>query len=149
MADDLPDSVLFACSHNSVRSPMAEGILKHLMGHKIYVDSASGAQPREVDGFAIAVMEEIGIDISRHRSKGFDDLEDTSFDLIVTMSPEAQHKAIEMTRVMACEVEYWPTMDPTVAEGNRDARLDAYRDVRDRLFERIRTRFEVAGAPKV
>ncbi len=102
---DLPDAVLFACSENSIRSPIAEAIMKHLFGHLVYVDSA-GVRVREVDGFAVAAMDEIGIDLSRHQAKSFDDLADTSFDLIVSLSPEAQHRAVEMTRTMACEVEY-------------------------------------------
>jgi len=94
-------------------------------------------------------MDEIGIDMTKHRSKTFDDLEDTSFDLIISLSPEAQHSAVEMTRTMACEVEFWPTMDPSVIEGSREERLDAYRDVRDTLMARIRERFPSIGAPQI
>ncbi len=137
---DQPSAVLFACSMNSVRSPMAEGILKHLHGHRIYVDSA-GARAREIDGFAIEVLDEIGIDLSAHKAKTFDDLEDSSFDMIISLSPEAQHKAVEMTRVMACDLEFWNTFDPTMIEGSREARLDAYRQVRDQLLVRIREKF--------
>ena len=100
---DNSTAVLFACTMNSVRSPIAEGLLKYLHGHRIYVDSA-GARKGEIDPFAVAVMEEMGIDLSRHRAKSFADLQDSSFDLIVSLSPEAQHKAVEMTRTMACEV---------------------------------------------
>ena len=85
--------------------------------------------------------DEIGVDLSRHKSKRLDNLMDTSFEIIVTLSPEAQHKAIELTRVTASEVEYWPTPDPSVAEGHRDARLAAYRDLRDYLVKRIEARF--------
>ena len=138
--DALPDAVLFACTQNSVRSPMAEGLLKHFLGHRVYVDSC-GVRTSEVDGFAVAVMEEIGIDISKHRAKSFDDLEDTSFDLILSLSPEAQHSAVELTRTMACEVEFWNTFDPSIVEGSREARLDAYRKVRDQLEARIHQRF--------
>ena len=138
--DALPDAVLFACSQNSVRSPMAEGLLKHFLGHRVYVDSC-GVRTSEVDGFAVAVMEEIGIDISKHRAKSFDDLEDTSFDLILSLSPEAQHSAVELTRTMACEVEFWNTFDPSMVEGSREIRLDAYRKVRDQLEKRIHQRF--------
>jgi protein-tyrosine-phosphatase len=119
---------------------MAEAILKHLHGRTIYVDSV-GARAGEVNGFAVAVMDEIGIDISDHQSKTFDDLEDTSFDLVVSLSPEAQHKAVEMTRVMACEVEFWNTFDPSLVEGSREVRLDAYRQVREQLMARILERF--------
>jgi protein-tyrosine-phosphatase len=136
-----PSSVLFACSMNSIRSPMAEAILKHLHLRRIYVDSV-GVRAQEVDGFAISVMDEIGIDISRHRPKTFEDLEDTSFDLVVSLSPEAQHRAVELTRTMDCEVEFWPVLDPTiVVEGSREERLEAYRQVRDHLMGRIVERF--------
>ncbi len=144
--EDLPRAVLFSCTLNSVRSPMAEGLLKHLLGHKIYVDSA-GVRAGEIDPFAIAVMEELGIDLSRHRAKSFDDLADTSYDLIVSLSPEAQHKAVELTRTMACEVEFWPILDPTWVEGSREARLNAYRQVRDELRRRIEARFILDVAP--
>ena len=143
---DLPDAVLFACTHNSVRSPMGEGLLKHLLGHKIYVDSA-GVRPQAVDGFVVEVMEEIGIDLSKHRDKSFDDLEDTSYDLIISLSPEAQHKAVDLTRTMACEVEFWNTFDPSIIEGNRETRLDAYRQVRDQLKKRIEDRFTMDLKP--
>ena len=127
---------------NSVRSPMAEAILRYLHGHHMYVDSA-GVRALEIDGFAVAVMDEIGIDLSRHYAKTFDDLEDSSFDVVISLSPEAQHKAVEMTRVMACEVEFWHTLDPSWVEGNRETRLDAYRAVRDELMARIKRRFPV------
>jgi len=140
--EDLPGSILFACDRNTIRSPMAEAIMKHLVGHRVYVDSAgvhlSGDAP---DGFAIAAMQEIGLDIARHNPKTFDDLTDMSIDLIVTFTPQAQHRAIELTRTQACEVEYWPTPHPADVAGSRDIRLQAYRDVRDALFERIRARF--------
>ncbi len=137
---DLPGSVLFACAMNSIRSPMAEGFLKFLHGTRIYVDSA-GMRAREVDAFAVAVMEEMGIDISRHAAKTFDDLEDDLFDIVVTLSPEAHHRALELTRTGAVEVEFWNTFDPSLVEGSREQRLDAYRQVRDRIFARIRARF--------
>lgn len=137
---DLPGSVLFACSMNAIRSPMAEGFLKFLHGTRIYVDSV-GMRKREVDGFAIAVMEEMGIDISRHAAKTFDDLQDDLFDIVVTLSPEAHHRALELTRTSPVEVEFWNTFDPSLVEGSREQRLDAYRQVRDRIFERIRDRF--------
>ena len=144
----LPGSVLFCCTHNSIRSPMAEALLKYFHGKRIFVDSV-GVRASEIDGFVVAVMDEIGIDLSKHRSKTFDDLEDTSFDLIISLSPEAQHSAVEMTRTMACDVEFWPTMDPSVVEGSREERLEAYRDVRDTLMMRIRERFPITGAPEI
>ena len=143
---DLPEAVLFACSQNSVRSPMGEALLKHLLGHRIYVDSA-GVRAMEIDPFVVEVMDEIGIDISRHRSKSFDDLEDTSFDLIISLSPEAQHQAVELTRTMACDVEFWNTFDPTLIEGSREHRLQAYRAVRDQLKKRIEERFTLDLKP--
>jgi protein-tyrosine-phosphatase len=136
----LPSSVLFACSFNSVRSPMAEALLKHLHGRTIYVDSV-GVRSAEIDPFAVAAMDEIGIDLRRHRAKTFDDLEDTSFDLVVSLSPEAQHSAVELTRTMSCEVEFWPVLDPTAVEGSREETLEAYRRVRDHLRRRILERF--------
>ena len=138
---DLPSAVLFACTMNAVRSSMAEGILKFLHGSRIYVDSA-GVRQGEIDGFTIAVMDEIGIDLSKHKSKIFDDLEDAYYDIVIPLSPEAQHKAVEMTRVMACEVEFWNTFDPSLIESEkREVRLDAYRQVRDQLLKRIKVRF--------
>ncbi len=145
---DLPGAVLFCCSLNSVRSPMAEALMKHLFGSKVYIDSV-GVRSGELDNFAVAVMDEIGIDLTRHRPKIFEDLEDDSFDLIISLSPEAQHSAVEMTRTMACEVEFWNTFDPTIIEGSRETRLDAFRDVRDRLMQRIKQRFSPARAPVV
>jgi len=144
----LPDAVLFACTNNTVRSAMAEALLKHFMGHKIYVDSA-GVRVGEPDPFVAAVMEEVGIDLTRHHAKTFEDLEDSSFDLIVSLSPEAQHSAVEITRTMACDVEYWATHDATAAEGSRDQRLAAYREVRDLLTRRIKERFPADLKPEV
>jgi protein-tyrosine-phosphatase len=145
---DLPGAVLFACSRNSVRSPMAAAILRHLGGNRVYVESA-GVRPGETDPFAIAVMEELGIDMSRHKPVSLADLHDTSFDLIVTLAPEAHHQALELTRAQAIDVEYWPTPDPTAASGNREQILDAYRAVRDGLFAKIKARFPLAAAPSV
>jgi len=136
----LPGSVLFACTMNSIRSPMAEGLLKHALGRRIFIDSV-GLRAAPVDPLAVEVMGEIGIDLKGHRSKTFDDLADSSFDVIVTLSPEAQHRAIEMTRIMACDVEYWQTLDPTIIEGSREQRLASYRQVRDYLAARLRERF--------
>jgi protein-tyrosine-phosphatase len=114
-----------------------------MIGRASYVASA-GVRKDELDRFAVAALEEIGIDISRHRPMTFDELEDwegLNFDLIVTLSPEAHHKALELTRTIAADVEYWPTPDPTAIEGTREQRLSAYREVRDQLTERIKTRF--------
>ena len=138
-----PQAVLFACGLNSVRSPMAAHLLKQMLGPALYVASA-GVRKGELDPFAVATMEEIGIDIAAHRPMTFEELEDLeglNFDLIVTLSPEAHHKALELTRTLAAEVEYWAIADPTAVEGNREQRLDAYRAVRDALMRRIRERF--------
>jgi protein-tyrosine-phosphatase len=142
-----PQAVLFACGLNAVRSPMAAGLLQQMFGKTVYVGSA-GVQKGEPDPFAIAAMAEIGIDISRHKPLTFeelDELEGLNFDLIVTLSPRAHHKALELTRTLAADVEYWPTHDPTVIEGNREQRLEAYREVRDQLMARIRERFGKPG----
>jgi protein-tyrosine-phosphatase len=143
--EELPGAVLFACTLNSVRSPMAAAILRHLFGRFVYVDSV-GARRGELDPLAVEVMDEIGIEIGKHKPKSFDEFEDTSFDLVVTLSPEAHHKAMELTRTSAARVEYWPTMDPTAVEGSRDQRLAAYRAVRDELERRIQARFEARPA---
>src|SRR5215471_11308565 len=139
-----PKAVLFACGMNSLRSPMAAGLLQQLYGTTVHVGSA-GVQKGELDPFAVAAMDEIGIDISRHKPITFeelDELEGLNFDLIVTLSPPAHHRALELTRSRAAEVEYWPTADPRAAEGNREQRLDAYRELRDQLMTRIRERFK-------
>ena len=112
-----PSAVLFACNLNSIRSPMAEALLKRHLGTRIYVDSCGIRIGAEVDGFMIAVMAEIGIDLTAHHPKTFDELDDAYYDLIISLSPEAQHRATEMTRAMACEIEYWPTMDATLSRG--------------------------------
>jgi protein-tyrosine-phosphatase len=138
--EDLPDAILFACSQNAVRSPMAEGIMQLLYGRHVYVDSV-GVRAGEVDPFVIVVMDELGIDLSKHKPRSFDELEDTSFDLIVSLTPQAQHSAVDLTRTMAADVEYWPTHDPTLVEGSREQRLEAYREVRDALMARIKERF--------
>ena len=147
-AAERPASVLFLCGHNAVRSPIAAALADYLFGRSLRVASA-GVRKDEPDPFVTAVMDEIGIDLSRHRAKTFDDLEDTSFDLIISLSPEAQHRAMEMTRTMACDVEFWNTLDPSIIEGGREERLDAYRDVRDGLMQRIRQRFPAMAAPQI
>ena len=138
-----PQAVLFACGRNSIRSPMAAALFKHLFGRTSYVASA-GVRHGELDPFAVAAMDEIGLDIKGHKPMTFeelDDLEGLNFDLIVTLAPEAHHKALELTRTLAADVEYWPTADPTAVEGSREQRLAAYREMRDQLMTRIRARF--------
>ena len=139
----MPQAILFACGLNSVRSPMAEGLFKQMLGRAVYVASA-GVRKDELDPFAVAALAEVGIDIARHRPMTFEELEDwhgLNFDLIVTLSPEAHHKALDLTRTVAADVEYWPTPDPTLTDGSREQRLDAYRTVRDQLTEHIKARF--------
>jgi protein-tyrosine-phosphatase len=139
-----PQAVLFACGLNMIRSPMAAALFKHLFGARVYVGSV-GVRKGELDPFASAVMDEVGLDISKHRPMTFeelDELEGLNFDVIVTLAPEAHHKALELTRTIAADVEYWPTPDPSVVSGSRDQQLNAYRDLRDQLFERIKKRFD-------
>ena len=143
---ELPGSVLFACTMNTIRSPMAESILKYLHGRQIYVQSA-GVRAGESDRFAVEVMDEIGIDLSRHRSRRIGDLEDSYFDLVISLSPEAQHRAVELTRDSATELEFWNMPDPSWVQGSRGQVLDAYRDLRDELMRRIRERFPTITAP--
>ena len=136
----LPGSVLFACTLNSIRSPMAAALMRRLHGRRVFIDSA-GVRTAPVDPFAIAVMAEIGLDLAGHQPKSFDELEDTSFDLVVSLSPDAQHSAVERTRSVACDVEFWPVLDPTGLEGSREETLATYRMVRDQLQKRIMERF--------
>jgi protein-tyrosine-phosphatase len=139
-----PQSVLFMCAQNAVRSPMAEGLAKHFFGKSLYVQSA-GVRKSDADGFMVSVMDEMGIDESKHKPRTIDELEEwegLNFDLIITLSPEAHHKALGLTRTIAAEVEYWPTADPTVLQGSREQMLDAYREVRDGLARRIKERLK-------
>ena len=143
-----PQAVLFACGLNSVRSPMAESLLQRMFPQALYVKSA-GVKKGELDPFAVAVMAELGQDISAHKPTTFEELEDwegLNFDLIITLSPEAHHKALELTRTLAADVEYWPTHDPSTSDGNREQKLDAYREVCDQLLLRIRRRFAKVAA---
>ena len=142
-----PQAVLFICGQNSVRSPTAACLLRHLVPRGLYVQSA-GVSKADLDPFAVAVMKEIGLDISNHKPWTVADLEDwegLNFDLIVTLSPEAHHKALQLTATSATELEYWPTPDPVGIEGRREIQLDAYRNVRDSLQKRIRERFAPAA----
>ena len=144
---DRPLAVLFACGLNSVRSPMAAALFGQIFGRSISVGSA-GVRKGELDPFAVAAMDEIGLDISRHKPVTFEEIEEwegLNFDLIVTLAPEAHHRALEITRTNAIDVEYWPTADPSAVEGSREQRLEAYREVRDQLLARIRQRFISRG----
>ena len=136
----MKQAVLFACTLNAVRSPMAAALLRHLTRGELYIESA-GVKAGTLDALAVEAMDEIGLAIGKHTPRRFEDLEDGSFDLVITLSPEAHHKAMELTRTAATQVEYWPTMDPTAVEGSREQRLTAYRAVRDQLMERLKARF--------
>ena len=143
-----PLAVLFACGLNAVRSPMAAALFGQIFGSAVYVGSA-GVRKGDLDPFAVAAMAEIGIDIARHKPITLEELEDwegLNFDLIVTLTPQAHHRALELTRTSAVDVEYWPTPDPTGIEGSREQRLNAYRDLRDQLLARIRERFTAPSA---
>jgi protein-tyrosine-phosphatase len=126
---------------NAIRSPMAEGLLKRRFGTRVFVDSCGLRKGEQIDPMAVLVMDELGVDIFKHRPKSFAELEDDSFDLIISLAPQAHHRALEFTRHLAVEVEYWPTLDPSAVEGSRDVRMDAYREVRDALDKRIAQRF--------
>ena len=138
-----PQSVLFCCDHNAVRSPMAEGITKKLYGSNIYVQSAGVENDLEIDGFAIAVCQEISVELSRHRSRSFDEMTKlgddlASFDLVVALSPASQRRALELTRYFHLEVDYWHIMDPTGLGETRENKLKAYRETRDQLLLRLK-----------
>lgn len=138
----LPQSVLFACDHNTVRSPMAEGIMKKLFGTETYVQSVGVLNDLEIDGFAIAACEEIGVELARHRARSFEEMEEmgealSGFDVIVTLSPASQRRALELTRFYHLTVEYWPVMDPTGIGETREQKLNAYRQTRDQLVRRM------------
>ena len=139
----LPGAILFACNLNRVRSPMAAGLMRRLFGAGVYVDSC-GLRPdpnKELDPFVLAAMDEVGVDLTGHHAKTFDDLEDGSFDVVISLTPEAHHRALEMARRRAVDILYWPTPDPTWVSGSRDVVMEAYRDLRERLEARILERF--------
>ncbi|UWQ32482.1 low molecular weight phosphatase family protein [Leisingera sp. M527] len=144
--EELPQSILFCCDHNSVRSPMAEGIMKKFYGTGTYVQSAGVKNDMEIDGFAIAVCQEIDVELSRHRSRSFDEMERwgddlSSFDLVVALSPASQRRALELTRFFHLDVEYWPIMDPTGLGETRAAKLDVYRQSRDQIIRHLKSRW--------
>ncbi len=140
--DVMTGSVLFACTRNAIRSAMCEHLLRNMAGNQFYVDSA-GVRPGENDGFVASVMSELDLDLSLHTPKSFNELVDNSFDFIITLSPEAHHHALEMTRTLACQVCYWPTMDPSLTQGNRQTQLAAYRDLRNQLISKISSHFAI------
>lgn len=143
---ELPGSVLFACTMNAIRSPMAAAILRFFHHRRIYVDSV-GVRAGDPDPFVTEVLDEIGIPLKGHVTQPFDALLDDYFDVVISLSPEAHHRAVEFMRDAAVEVEFWHMPDPSIASGNRTQRLDAYRDLRDRLMERIYHRFPPGGSP--
>ena len=140
MPGDFPSAVLFACNRNAIRSVMAAAIMKHFYGHKVYVASC-GVRPGEADPFVAFVMDELGIELGKHRPQSFDDLDDSSFDIVISLAPKAHHRALEMTRTMAIDAEYWPSFDPSATSGSRMQILDSYRAARDALAGRIKARF--------
>lgn len=149
MLADLPQSVLFCCDHNAVRSPMAEAIMKKYYGTDTYVQSVGVRNDLEIDGFSIAVCHELGVELGRHRSRSFDEMEQwgddlSSFDLIVALSPASQRRAQELTRFYHLKVEYWPILDPTGLGETREAKLVSYRQARDQIIARLSDRW---GAP--
>jgi protein-tyrosine-phosphatase len=138
----LPQSILFCCDHNAVRSPMAEGIMKKFYGTDTYVQSVGVTNDMEIDGFAIAVCKEIDVELSRHRSRSFDEMEQwgddlSSFDLVVALSPASQRRALELTRYFHLTVEYWPILDPTGLGETRDTKLASYRQTRDQIVTHL------------
>ena len=146
MTEALPQSVLFCCDHNSVRSPMAEGLMKRLYGTETYVQSAGVKGDLEIDGFSIAVCDELGVELSKHRSRSFDEMQEwgddlSSFDLIVALSPASQRRALDLTRFFSLTVDYWPILDPTGLGDSREDRLASYRQARDQILGRLRDRW--------
>ncbi|MEL6101762.1 MAG: low molecular weight phosphatase family protein [Pseudomonadota bacterium] len=146
MAKTLPQSVLFCCDHNAVRSPMAEGIMKKFYGTGTYVQSVGVHNDMEIDGFSIAVCQEMDVELSRHRSRSFDEMEEwgddlSSFDLVIALSPASQRRALELTRYYHLDVEYWPILDPTGLGETRADKLASYREARDQIIERLRDRW--------
>lgn len=153
MTQALPQSVLFCCDHNAVRSPMAEGIMKKLYGTGTYVQSVGVTNDMEVDGFSIAVCQELDVELSRHRSRSFDEMENwgddlSSFDLVIALSPASQRRALELTRFYHLAVEYWPILDPTGLGEGREAKLASYRQARDQIHQRLLARFGPPTQPQ-
>ncbi|MBE9476558.1 MAG: low molecular weight phosphatase family protein [Proteobacteria bacterium] len=143
---DTPTAVLFCCDHNSIRSPMAEALMKKLVGTQIFVQSAGVKSDHDIDGFAVAVCKELDVELSKHKARSFEELEDwgdqlDSFDLVVALSPTSHKRITELTKDHAVDVEYWETADPTGAGDSRDVKLASYRAVRDDIIANIKRRF--------
>ena len=143
----VPRAILFACGQNAIRSPMAAALMQHYFGHRTYVASCGVKAGGGVNPFAVDVMNELGIDLSEHEPQTFDELHDSSFDLVISLAPEAHHRALEMTRTMAIDAEYWPTEDPSLIDGNREQITAAYRRLRDALMQAIEARFRPKAPP--
>ncbi len=146
MTGKLPQSVLFCCDHNAVRSPMAEGIMKKFYGTDTYVQSVGVMNDLEIDGFSIAVCQEMDVELSRHRSRSFDEMENwgddlSSFDLVIALSPASRDRALELTKFYHLDVEYWPIIDPTGLGDTREVKLAGYRKARDQIVERLQDHF--------
>lgn len=154
MSDELPQAVLFCCDHNAIRSPMAEGLMKKFYGMDVYVQSAGVKNDLEIDGFAIAVCQEVGVELSRHRARSFDEMQQwgddlSSFDLVISLSPASQRRALELTRIFHLEVEYWQILDPSGLGESREAKLASYRQTRDQIIGHLKNRFgEPTQAPE-
>jgi len=151
MIPPLPQSILFCCDHNAVRSPMAEGLMKKFYGLETYVQSAGVLADMDVDGFAIAVCAEMGVELARHKSRSFDEMQKlgdelSSFDLVVALSPASQLEVEVITRFYSLQVEYWPIMDPTSIGEGRDDKLTAYRKARDQIIAKLTAKF---GPPSI
>ena len=143
---EFPQSVLFCCDHNAVRSPMAEGLMKKFYGMDVYVQSAGVMNDLEIDGFSIAVCQEMDVELTRHRTRSFDEMQQwgddlSSFDLVVALSPASQRRALELTRVFHLDVEYWQILDPTGLGETREAKLASYRQARDQIIGHLKKRF--------
>lgn len=133
-------AVLYVCSLNSIRSPMAEFLTKQIFGDRLFVQSA-GVFAGIADGFMQAVMAEKNIDLSNYEAKTIEEMDDSYFDLVITLSPKAHHRVLDWASDQAMDVEYWPTMDPSTVAGRREEVLRAYRETRDGLETKIRGRF--------
>jgi protein-tyrosine-phosphatase len=147
----LPGAILFCCNHNAIRSPLAEGLMKARFGRSVFVQSCGVRECEEVDGFMIAAAAEIGVDLSRHRPRSFDEMEAWgddlgAYDLIVALSPAAQRQALERTRTESVEVVYWAILDPSGIGESREQKLHAYRTARDQVAARMTACFGEPGA---
>ena len=137
-----PRAVLFACNWNTVRSPMAAALLQRLGQGRMRVESCGLQAGEAVDPFASAVMDEVGLDVAQHQPKTFDDLGGAQFDLVISLTPQAQSRAEALAQASGAALECWPCADPTGEDGSREQRLEAYRQVRRDLERRLTTRFD-------